>query len=331
MTPIPPAWAMAMASRASVTVSMAEDRIGTLMEIDRVTREATFTSLGSTLDGPGRIRTSSKVSAMALTFDDVLIRPGPSNVLPNEVNVASRVTRSISINVPILSSAMDTVTEARLAIAMAQAGGIGVIHRNMDPEEQAAEVAQVKKFESGMVVNPVTIYPDATLADALKIMADYRISGIPVVEPAASGGRDGKLVGILTNRDVRFATNPGQRVAELMTKEKLVTVTDSNGDMCEAKRLLHQHRIEKLLVVDEDYRCVGLITVKDIEKARAHPDACKDEQGRLRVAAATSVGDSGFARAEALIDAGVDLVVWTRRTAIRSSCSIRSRASSVTR
>ncbi|HUW74484.1 MAG TPA: IMP dehydrogenase [Methyloceanibacter sp.] len=247
--------------------------------------------------------------AMALTFDDVLIRPGPSNVLPNEVNIGSRVTRSISINVPIMSSAMDTVTEARLAIAMAQAGGIGVVHRNMEPEAQAAEVAQVKKFESGMVVNPVTIYPDASLADALQLMADYRISGIPVVEPAANGGRDGKLVGILTNRDVRFATNPEQRVAELMTKEKLVTVTDTNVDMAEAKRLLHQHRIEKLLVVDEDYRCVGLITVKDIEKARAHPDACKDEQGRLRVAAATSVGDSGFARAEALIDAGVDLVV----------------------
>jgi IMP dehydrogenase len=245
--------------------------------------------------------------SMALTFDDVLIRPGPSDVLPNEVNVASRVTRSISVNIPILSSAMDTVTEAGLAIAMAQAGGIGVVHRNMDPETQAAEVAQVKKFESGMVVNPVTISPDATLADALQLMADYRISGIPVVEPRANGG-SGRLVGILTNRDVRFATNPGQRVAELMTKDKLITVKDT-VDMEEAKRLLHQHRIEKLLVVDDDYCCVGLITVKDIEKARAHPDACKDEQGRLRVAAATSVGDSGFARAEQLIDAGVDLIV----------------------
>ena len=247
-------------------------------------------------------------SAMALTFDDVLIRPGPSEVLPNEVQVASRVTRSISVNIPILSSAMDTVTEARLAIAMAQAGGIGVIHRNLEPEEQAAEVAQVKKFESGMVVNPVTINPEQTLADALNLMADYQISGIPVVEPAGSGGVGGKLVGILTNRDVRFATNPTQRVAELMTMESLVTV-DDNVDMEEAKRLLHQHRIEKLLVVDNDYRCVGLITVKDIEKARAHPHACKDEQGRLRVAAATSVGDAGFARAEHLIDAGVDLVV----------------------
>ncbi len=247
-------------------------------------------------------------AAVALTFDDVLIRPGPSEVLPNEVQVASRVTRSISLNIPVLSSAMDTVTEARLAIAMAQAGGIGVIHRNLDPELQAAEVAQVKKFESGMVVNPVTIPPDGTLADALQLMAEHRISGIPVVETVVEGSPGGKLVGILTNRDVRFATNPGQRVAELMTKEGLVTVKD-NVDMEEAKRLLHQHRIEKLIVVDDEYRCVGLITVKDIEKARAHPNACKDDQGRLRVAAATSVGDPGFARAEQLIDAGVDLVV----------------------
>ena len=241
-------------------------------------------------------------SAMALTFDDVLIRPGPSDVLPNEVQVVSKVTKTISVNIPILSSAMDTVTESRLAIAMAQAGGIGVVHRNMDAELQAAEVAQVKKFESGMVVNPVTTNPNARLADALGLMANYRISGIPVVEPGC-----GKLVGIVTNRDVRFATNEAQPVSELMTKD-LVTVTDT-VDMEEAKRLLHHHRIEKLLVVDDAYRCVGLITVKDIEKARAHPDACKDEQGRLRVAAATSVGDSGFERAEQLIDAGVDLIV----------------------
>jgi IMP dehydrogenase len=247
-------------------------------------------------------------SAMALTFDDVLIRPGPSEVLPNEVDVTSCVTRSISVNIPVLSSAMDTVTEARLAIAMAQAGGIGVIHRNMDAAAQAGEVAQVKKFESGMVVNPVTIHPTASLAEALQLMADYQISGIPVVEPAANGACDGKLVGIVTNRDVRFATNTEQPVAELMTKEGLITVKDT-VDMEEAKRLLHQHRIEKLLVVDDKYRCVGLVTVKDIEKARAHPHACKDEQGRLRVAAATSVGDSGFARAEQLIDAGVDMIV----------------------
>jgi IMP dehydrogenase len=246
--------------------------------------------------------------AIALTFDDVLIRPAASNVLPNEADVSSRVTRSISLHIPVISSAMDTVTEAKLAIAMAQAGGIGVIHRNLDPEVQAAQVAQVKKFESGMVVNPVTIHPGATLADALKLMADYQISGIPVVEPGDNGGREGRLAGILTNRDVRFATNPNQRVAELMTKDKLVTVRENVG-MEEAKRLLHQHRIEKLVVVDDDYRCIGLITVKDIEKAKAHPNACKDEQGRLRVAAATSVGDSGFARAERLIDAGADLIV----------------------
>jgi IMP dehydrogenase len=246
--------------------------------------------------------------AIALTFDDVLIRPAASNVLPNEADVSSRVTRSIALHIPVISSAMDTVTEARLAIAMAQAGGLGVIHRNLDPETQAAQVAQVKKFESGMVVNPVTIHPEATLADALKLMADYQISGIPVVEPGGNGSREGRLAGILTNRDVRFATNPDQRVAELMTKDKLITVRENVG-LDEAKRLLHQHRIEKLLVVDDEYRCIGLITVKDIEKARAHPNACKDEQGRLRVAAATSVGDSGFERAERLIDAGADLIV----------------------
>jgi len=247
-------------------------------------------------------------SAIALTFDDVLIRPAASNVLPNEANVSSRVTRSISLHIPVISSAMDTVTEAKLAIAMAQAGGIGVIHRNLEPELQAAQVAQVKKFESGMVVNPVTIHPQQSLADALKLMADYQISGIPVVEPGGNGGRQGRLVGILTNRDVRFATNPNQRVAELMTKANLITVTESVG-MEEAKRLLHTHRIEKLIVVDDDYCCIGLITVKDIEKARLHPDACKDEQGRLRVAAATSVGDTGLARTEHLIAAGADLIV----------------------
>jgi len=246
--------------------------------------------------------------AIALTFDDVLIRPGSSNVMPGDADVASRVTRSIPVKIPILSAAMDTVTEARLAIAMAQAGGIGVIHRNLDAAQQAAEVAQVKKFESGMVVNPVTIAPTGTLADALKLMADHQISGIPVVEPVKNGGREGKLVGILTNRDVRFASNPNQPVHELMTKERLVTVTEDVG-MEEAKRLLHQHRIEKLIVVDDQYRCTGLITVKDIEKARVHPHACKDESGRLRVAAATTVGDQGFARTEQLIDAGADLIV----------------------
>ena len=244
----------------------------------------------------------------ALTFDDVLLRPGPSEVLPNQVITTARLTRSLALNIPIISSAMDTVTEARLAIAMAQAGGIGVIHRNLTPEEQAGQVAQVKKFESGMVVNPLTIEPTASLADALEIMAKYHFSGIPVVEPSKNGGENGKLVGILTNRDVRFASNTSQPVSELMTQENLITVRE-NVDMDEAKRLLHQHRIEKLLVVDDDYHCVGLITVKDIEKARLHPDAAKDEQGRLRVAAATTVGDAGYERTERLIDAGADLIV----------------------
>jgi len=243
----------------------------------------------------------------ALTFDDVLLRPGLSEVLPSQVDIRSRVTRSISVNLPILSSAMDTVTEARLAIAMAQAGGLGVIHRNMTPEEQADQIRQVKKFESGMVVNPVTIHPDQPLSEAFELMTRFSISGIPVVE-RGTGGRAGRLVGILTNRDIRFATNMTQPVSELMTKERLVTVHEG-VDQAEAKRLLHQFRIEKLLVVDADYRCVGLITVKDIEKAVTNPNANKDEQGRLRVAAASTVGDAGFERSEQLIDSGVDLVV----------------------
>src|SRR5438046_333686 len=202
---------------------------------------------------------------------------------------------------------MDTVTEAQMAIAMAQFGGIGVIHRNLEPEIQAEQVRRVKRFESGMVVNPLTIGPKAKLVEALDLMKAHGISGIPVVE-GGGHGRAGKLVGILTNRDVRFATDPEQPVSELMTKEKLITVREGVTQE-EAKKLLHQHRIEKLLVVDENYRCVGLITVKDIEKAVANPNAAKDEQGRLRVAAATTVGDKGFARTEALIAAGVDLVV----------------------
>ena len=244
----------------------------------------------------------------ALTFDDVLLKPGLSELLPSDADIRSRVTRDIPLNIPIIASAMDTVTEAKMAIAMAQAGGLGVLHRNLEPEEQAAQVRQVKKFEAGMVVNPVTIHPGATLADALDLMKVHSISGIPVVE-GGGNGKAGKLVGILTNRDVRFATDPRQKVAELMTKERLVTVRESSVGQDEAKRLLHQHRIEKLLVVDDQYRCVGLITVKDIEKAVANPHACKDEQGRLRVAAATTVGDKGFERTERLIAAGVDLVV----------------------
>ncbi len=245
---------------------------------------------------------------LALTFDDVLLVPAASEVLPSQVNVASRVTRTISLNIPILSSAMDTVTESRLAIAMAQEGGIGVLHRNLVPEEQARHAASVKKYESGIVLNPVTIQPMATLDEALKLMAQHSISGIPVVEAPKRGESKGRLVGILTNRDVRFATNLSQPVAELMTKDRLITVT-RGVSQDEAKRLLHQHRIEKLLVVDDDYHCVGLITVKDIEKAQKHPNACKDPEGRLRVAAATTVGNDGWERTERLLEAGCDLIV----------------------
>jgi IMP dehydrogenase len=244
----------------------------------------------------------------ALTFDDILLRPAHSEVMPSAADVSARLTRSITLNIPILSAAMDTVTEARLAIAMAQAGGIGVIHRNLEPEEQAAHVRKVKKFESGMVVDPVTIQPTATLREALELMRRHSISGIPVVKPPVNGSQDGKLVGILTNRDVRFATNLAQPVSELMTRENLITVK-KGVTRDDAMRLLHQHRIEKLLVVDDDYHCIGLITVKDIEKARQHPHAAKDAEGRLLVAAATTVGEDGFIRTEQLIDAGVDVVV----------------------
>ena len=243
---------------------------------------------------------------LALTFDDVLLQPGHSEVMPGQVDLRTRVAKDIELNLPLLSAAMDTVTESRLAIAMAQAGGIGVIHRNLSPERQAEEVRQVKKFESGMVVNPVTIGPDATLAEAQALMKVHGISGIPVVEGSAKG--PGRLVGILTNRDVRFASDPNQKIYELMTRENLVTVRE-NVSQEEAKRLLHAHRIEKLLVVDDKGRCVGLVTVKDIEKSQLNPNAAKDAQGRLRAAAATSVGNDGFERAERLIDAGVDLLV----------------------
>ncbi len=245
----------------------------------------------------------------ALTFDDVLLQPARSDILPTETDISTYVTKDIALKLPILSSAMDTVTEANMAIAMAQAGGMGVIHKNLTAEQQAEQVRMVKSFESGMVVNPITIGPEATLADALALMQQSRISGIPVVENGGKGGRAiGKLVGILTNRDVRFASNPNQPIAELMTKDNLITVGDGVSKD-EAKVLLHRHRIEKLLVVDADFRCVGLITVKDIEKAQLHPNAVKDEQGRLRVAAASTVGDAGFDRSLQLIDAGVDLLV----------------------
>lgn len=238
---------------------------------------------------------------ISLTFDDVLLRPGPSEVMPGQVDPSTKITNSIHLNIPIISSAMDTVTDGNMAIAMAQAGGLGVVHRNFTPEQQAAEVEKVKKFESGIVINPVIIEPQAPLSDALDLMEHHRISGIPVVEAS------GKLVGILTNRDVRFADKKDQPICELMTKE-LITI-EENVTMDEAKRLLHMHRIEKLLVVDEAYHCTGLVTVKDIEKARLHPDASKDEQGRLRVAAATTVGDDGHERTERLLDAGVDIIV----------------------
>ncbi len=244
----------------------------------------------------------------ALAFDDVLLKPAESSVLPAETNTQTRLTGSVELGIPLISAAMDTVTGSALAIAMAQAGGLGVIHKNMEFEAQAEEVRRVKRFESGMVVNPVTIGPDETLAAALGLMDKHRISGIPVVEPPANGNAAGKLVGILTNRDVRFASNPRQPVRELMTREGLVTVR-AGVDRDEAKRLLHKHRIEKLLVVDDAYRCIGLVTVKDMEKAQAFPHACKDERGRLRVAAATGVGDAGVARAEALFEAEVDIIV----------------------
>jgi IMP dehydrogenase len=252
-------------------------------------------------DAPARFRAPSIEEALA--FDDVLMVPAYSQVLPSATDSRTRLTRAISVNIPLISAAMDTVTESDMAIAMAQHGGMGVIHKNLSPEDQAAQVRRVKKFESGMVVNPLTIHPDQTLADVKALMATHHISGIPVVERETN-----RLVGIVTHRDVRFATDPGLRVYELMTRENLVTVP---GDVSpeEARRLLHRHRIEKLLVVDDAYRCIGLITVKDMDKSETHPLANKDELGRLRVAGATGVGEDGARRARALIEAEVDVVV----------------------
>jgi len=243
---------------------------------------------------------------LGLTFDDVLLVPAASDVMPAGVDVTTKITKNITLNLPFISAAMDTVTEVDMAIAMAQAGGIGVLHRNMGVDEQADMVRQVKRFESGMVVNPVTIHPDQPLADAMSLMTRHKISGIPVVEKTKSG--PGKLVGMLTNRDVRFAENMRQPVSGLMTSENLVTVK-SGISTDEARKLLHKHRIEKLLVVDEAYRCIGLITVRDMEKAASHPGATKDADGRLLVAGATTVGSTGLERAKALIDAGCDLLV----------------------
>lgn len=241
----------------------------------------------------------------ALTFDDVLLEPARSAILPAHADVTTRLTQKIALNVPLISAAMDTVTEHRLAIAMAQAGGIGVVHKNFTISEQAAEIAKVKKFESGMVVNPLTITADKTLGDALEMMKHHQISGIPVVEGTGVGPQ--KLVGILTNRDVRFASDHNQKVGDLMTRD-VVTVRDGASHQ-DAKILLHEHRIEKLVVVDAEGRCTGLITVKDMEKAKNHPLASKDDAGRLLVAAATGAGDDGLARAEALIDAGADVII----------------------
>lgn len=238
-----------------------------------------------------------------LTFDDVLLEPGPSDVMPGQVNTATRFTKAISLNIPIVSAAMDTVTESRLAIAMAQAGGLGILHRNLTVAEQADQVREVKRYESGMVINPMTINPDTTLGTVRAITAQRQISGFPVVERET-----GRLVGILTNRDMRFTTDPETPASALMTKDNLITVREGIAPE-EARALLQRHRIERLIVVDDDYRAVGLVTVKDMEKAQAHPHAAKDEKGRLLVGAASTVGDVGFERTMALIDAGVDVVV----------------------
>jgi IMP dehydrogenase len=233
--------------------------------------------------------------AEAYAFDDVLLLPAYSTVLPGQTDTRTRLTREISLHIPLIAAAMDTVTETPMAIAMAQRGGIGVIHKNMTPVEQAEQIRQVKRFESGMVVNPVMVNPEQTLAEIQELKARHRISGFPVVEPGT-----GRLVGIITSRDVRFATDPNQRVYELMTRENLVTAPQ-NVTVEQARNLLHKRRLEKLLVVDDAGRCVGLITVKDMDKSEAHPHAVKDALGRLRAAGATGVGEDGIKRAEALV------------------------------
>jgi IMP dehydrogenase len=266
---------------------------------------APFTPLAPASAAPlyaDRKTESSMEIREGLTFDDVLLEPGPSDVMPTQVDVATRFTREIKLNIPLVSAAMDTVTESRLAIAMAQAGGIGVLHRNLTVEEQADQVREVKRYESGMVINPLTIGPETTLAAIRQITASRKISGFPVV------GDDGKLCGILTNRDMRFESREDTPAKALMTKDNLVTVKEGVGQ-AEARDLLRRHKIERLIVVDDDYRAVGLITVKDMEKSEAHPFAAKDAQGRLLVAAASTVGDVGFERSMALVDAGVDVVV----------------------
>lgn len=242
-----------------------------------------------------------KIIGKALTFDDVLLVPDYSEVLPDSVDVGTQLTPEIRLNIPLLSAAMDTVTEARMAISMARSGGVGVIHKNMSIRDQVREVDKVKKSESGMIHDPVTVHPDDNVGKVLALMSEYRISGLPVV-------RGDKLVGIVTNRDVRFVTDPGTPVSEVMTSRNLITVPEGINDE-EAKRQLHQNRIEKLLVVDDDNQLKGLITIKDIEKVKKYPNACKDDKGRLRVGAAVGVGQDGISRAEALLRAGVDFLV----------------------
>ena len=238
-----------------------------------------------------------------LTFDDVLLEPGPSEIMPADADTSTRLTRDIKLNIPLASSAMDTVTEARLAIAMAQTGGLGVLHRNLTVEQQADQVRQVKRYESGMVVNPVTVTPDTTLGQVREITAGKKITGFPVVDP-----KSGKLVGMLTNRDMRFESDLNRKAAELMTTGPLFTVREGAGRQ-EAVAILRDRKIERVVVVDDQDRAVGLITMKDIQKAQAFPHAAKDEQGRLLVGAASTVGDSGYERSMALAEAGVDVVV----------------------
>jgi IMP dehydrogenase len=238
-----------------------------------------------------------------LTFDDVLLEPGPSDVMPTQVDTRTKFTRNLTLNIPLVSSAMDTVTEARLAVAMAQAGGLGIVHRNLTNEQQADEIRAVKRFESGMVINPITIHPDTPLNEIRAIIQHRSISGFPVVERDTR-----KLVGVLTNRDIRFESDGGKTAAQLMTKEGLITVTDG-VDQQKARDLMALHRIERIIVVDDAYRAVGLITVKDIEKAQAYPNAAKDAAGRLLVGGASTVGDAGYERSAGLIEAGADVVV----------------------
>ena len=254
--------------------------------------------------GTGAIRTETAITT-ALTFDDVLLVPQRSQILPSGVDVSTRLTRNISLTVPLLSAAMDTVTESRMAIAMAQLGGIGIMHKNLDVAGQASEVDRVKRSESGMIVNPITLSPQSSVYQALELMKKYRISGVPITE---DGRNEGRLVGILTNRDLRFHDDVHRPIAEVMTRENLITVA-TGTTLDEAKEILHRHRVEKLLVVDGDYNLRGLITVKDIQKAIKYPNACKDSLGRLRVGAAVGIASDTIERAEALVAANVDVLV----------------------